>query len=80
MQKNILRLWQKDRRNIQWKVYWCRLLTNNNDKPAVELWEELADYDGVFYEEFTRVITNADIPEADDTFDTEYFDDKYLNI
>ena len=25
-------------------------LQNNNDKPAVELWEELADDDGVFYE------------------------------
>ena len=55
-------------------------LQNNNDKPAVELWEEVADDDGVFYEEFTRVITNTDTPEADDTFDTEYFDDKYLNI
>ena len=29
----------------------------------------LADYDGVFYEQLTCVITNADIPEADDTFD-----------
>ena len=28
------------------------------DNPVVELWEELADDDGVFYEEFTRVITN----------------------
>ena len=42
--------------------------------------KELADDDGVFYEEFTRVITNADIPEADDTFDPESFDDKYLNM
>ena len=25
-------------------------LQNNNDKPTVELWEELADDDGVFYE------------------------------
>ena len=50
-------------------------LQNNNDKLVVELWEELADYDGVFYEEFTRVVTNADIPEADDSFDPESFDD-----
>ena len=55
-------------------------LQNNNDKPAVELWEELTDDDGVFYKEFTRVITNADIPEADDTFDPESFDDNYLNM
>ena len=53
---------------------------NNNDKPAVKLWEELEDDNGVFYEEFTRVITNADIPEADDTFDPQYFDEKYLNM
>ena len=55
-------------------------LQNNYDKPAIELWEELADDDGVFYEEFTRVITNADIPEADETFDPESFDDNYLNM
>ena len=55
-------------------------LQNNNDKPAVELQEELADDDGLFYEEFTCVITNADIPEADDTFDPEYFDENYLNM
>ena len=55
-------------------------LQNNNDKPYVELWEELADDDGVFYEEFTRVITNADIPEANDIFDPESFDDNYLNM
>ena len=53
-------------------------LQNNNDKPAVKLWEELEDDDGVFYEEFTCIITNADIPEADDTFDPESFDKKLL--
>ena len=50
-------------------------LQNNNDKPALKLWEELADDYGVFYEEFTCVITNADIPEADDTFDPESLND-----
>ena len=55
-------------------------LQNNNDKPDVKLWEELADDDGLFYEEFTRIIINADIPESDDTFDTESFDDNYLNM
>ena len=52
-------------------------LQNNNDKPDVELWKELADDDGVFYEEFTCVIINADISEADDTFDPESFYDNY---
>ena len=55
-------------------------LQNINDNPAVELWEELADDDVVFYEEFTRVITNADIPEVDDTFDPESFNNNYLNM
>ena len=34
----------------------------------------------LFYEEFTCVITNADIPEADDTFDPESFDWNYFNM
>ena len=55
-------------------------LQNNNDKPAIKLWEELADDDRVLYEEFTCVITNADIPEADDTFDPESFDKNYFNM
>ena len=55
-------------------------LQNTNDKPDIKLWEELADDDVVFYEEFTRVITNAGTPEADDTFDPESFDDNYLNM
>ena len=55
-------------------------LQNNNDKPAVKIWEELADDDGVLYEEFTHVIINADIPESDDMFDPESFDDNYFNM
>ena len=55
-------------------------LQNNNDKPAVELWGKLADNDREFYEEFTCVITNADISETYDKFDPEYFDDNYLNM
>ena len=55
-------------------------LQNNNDKPAVELWEELADDDGLFYEEFTCVVINSDIPEADDTFDPDSFNNNYFNM
>ena len=40
-----------------------------NNKPNIELWEDLAGDDDIFCEEFARVITNEDIPEADDFFD-----------
>ena len=36
-------------------------------------------YDKIFHEEFARVITNEDIPEADDIFDPEEFEN-YVNI
>ena len=48
-------------------------------KPTIESWEELAGDDDVFHEEFARVITNGDIPEADDKFDPEIFDN-YVNM
>ena len=40
-------------------------------KPTVEMWEYLAGDDGIFHEEFSRVITNGDVPEADEEFDPE---------
>ena len=40
-----------------------------NNKPNIELWEYLAGDNEIFREEFARVITNEDIPEADDFFD-----------
>ena len=40
-------------------------------KPNIELWEDLAGDDEIFHEEFAIVITNQDIPEADDIFDPE---------
>ena len=42
-----------------------------NNKPNIELWEDLAGDDKIFHEEFDRVIKNEDIPEADDIFDPE---------
>ena len=42
-----------------------------NNKPNIELWEDLAGDDKIFHEEFPRVITNYYIPEADDIFDPE---------
>ena len=43
------------------------------NKPNIELWEDLAGDDKIFHEEFSRVITNEDIPEADNIFDPEEF-------
>ena len=40
-----------------------------NNKPNIELWEDLAGDDGIFHEDFARVIKNEDIREADDIFD-----------
>ena len=39
----------------------------------------MAGDNDVFHEEFARVITNRDIPEADDEFDPQIFD-KYVNM
>ena len=50
-----------------------------NNKPNIEIWEDLAGDDEIFHEEFSRVITNEDIPEADDVFDPEEFDN-YVNM
>ena len=49
------------------------------NKPNIELWEDLAGDNKIFHEEFARVITNEDIPESDDTFDLEEFDN-YVNM
>ena len=45
-------------------------LQNHHQKRDVKLWEEVAGDDGAFYEEFVRVITNDDIPEDDNEFET----------
>ena len=50
-----------------------------NNKLNIELWEDLAGNDEIFHEEFARVIKNKDIPEADDIFDPEEFDN-YVNM
>ena len=41
------------------------------NKPNIKLWDELTGDDEIFHEKFARVITNEDIPEADDIFDPE---------
>ena len=50
-----------------------------NNKTNIEIWVDLAGDDGIFHEEFARLITNEDIPEADDIFDPEEFEN-YVNV
>ena len=50
-----------------------------NNKTNIELWEDLAGDDEIFHEEFARVITNEDIPEAGGIFDPEEFYN-YVNM
>ena len=49
------------------------------NKLNIELWEDLAGNNEIFHEEFARVITNEDIPEADDIFNPEEFDN-FVNM
>ena len=50
-----------------------------NNKPNIELWGDIAGDNEIFHEEFAIVITNEDIPEVDNIFDTEEFDN-YVNM
>ena len=43
------------------------------------MWEDLAGDDEIFHDEFSRVITNGDVPEADEEFSPEEFD-SYVNM
>ena len=54
-------------------------LQNNNEKPDIEQWQELAGDDEIFYEEFARVVTNEEIQEADELFDPESYDN-YISM
>ena len=50
-----------------------------NNKLNIKLWEDLTGDDKIFHEEFASVITNEEIPEADDIFDPEEFEN-YFNM
>ena len=52
----------------------------DGDKPSPEHWADLIDYDQEFLDEFDHVVNSDDVPEADDTFTPEVFDDTYLNM
>ena len=57
----------------------CNFIDTPNNRPNIELWLYLIGDDKIFHEEFVRVIKNEDIPEADNIFDTEEFDN-YVNM
>jgi hypothetical protein len=50
------------------------------DKPSPEDWAEFMEFDEDFQEEFSNIICNDDIKEADEEFTPEVFDDTYLNM
>ena len=52
---------------------------HDRTKPTVEMWEDLIADDEIFHEELLRVITNGDVPEADEEFSPEEFD-SYFNM
>ena len=66
-----------DRFNAQYLV--DGYLERYRKKPDISMWEELTGGDEVFQKEFARVITNNDIPEADNIFDPESIY-KYVNM
>ena len=49
-------------------------------KPSPEDWAEFREVDEDFQEEFSNIVSNDDIKEADDEFTQEVFDDTYLNM
>ena len=51
-----------------------RLQNQAPNKPNLEDWSDLVEYDQDFADEFNRIYDNTDVPEADDKFDPDSFD------
>ena len=49
-------------------------------KPNVEDWSEYLQHDPDFQEEFDNIVNDPNIPEADDTFTPDTYDDTYVNM
>ena len=49
-------------------------------KPNPEDWADFTKYDADFQEEFTNIVNDSSIPEADNEFTPDIFDDTYLNM
>ena len=52
----------------------------NGSKPRPEDWSEILEFDPDFKEEFDKVFSSEDVPEADVEFTPEVGDDTYLNM
>ena len=50
------------------------------DKPSPEDWAEFMEFDEDIQKDFSNIVSNDDIKEADDEFTPEVFDDTYLNM
>ena len=55
-----------------------RSVTERHEKPNLDDWSEFKD-DEAFVEEFQRVFSSDDVPEADDLFDPDSYD-TYINM
>lgn len=50
------------------------------DKPNPEDWADMFEHDEDFQREFDRVVNSKDVPEAEDNFTPDMFDDTYLHM
>ncbi len=55
-------------------------LTYDGAKPNPEDWSEYLEHDPDFQEEFDNIVNDPTVPEADDGFTPDVFDDTYLNM
>ena len=55
-------------------------LTYDGAKPNPEDWSEYFENDPDFQEEFDQIVNDPKVPEADDEFTPDMFDDTYLNM
>ena len=55
-----------------------RLLVDSSTEPDLEEWWDLLEDDWDFADEFNRLFDNTDVPEADDNFDPDTYND-YIN-
>jgi hypothetical protein len=55
-------------------------LTYDGAKPNPEDWSEYLENDPDFQEEFDNIVNDKNVPEADDNFTPDVFDDTYLNM
>jgi hypothetical protein len=55
-------------------------LAYNGAKPNPGDWSEFLEHDPDFQEDFNNIVNDPTVPEAEDSFTPDVFDDKYLNM